>query len=138
MYPRTLPYALLGILLVATTATAQPARGFARLDLNHDGIITSTEADTWRHRRFLVLDQDADGYLDLREYINGPRTTAARSRDRLEAWRQERFVDMDLDADGRVSTVEHATAGARRFRRLDQDDDGRISAGQWRRGRPHR
>lgn len=89
--------------------------GFARLDHNRDGRITSNE---WHYDRdtFVRVDRNRDGELDRAEFLG----------DDMDDDRSDRFDDLDVNRNGRVEREEwHASDDA--FTWLDRNRDGTLS-----------
>jgi len=89
--------------------------GFARLDANRDGRITS---DEWHYdlESFRRADQNGDDALARGEFVNG----------NVDADREDRFDYLDANNDGRIERSEwHSSADA--FRWLDRNHDGVLS-----------
>jgi Ca2+-binding EF-hand superfamily protein len=89
--------------------------GFANLDHNRDGRITSNE---WHYAResFVQADRNRDGALDRAEFLGTD----------LDDDRDDRFEDLDVDQNERLERDEwHASDDA--FRWLDRNGDGVLS-----------
>lgn len=89
--------------------------GFARLDHNRDGRITSNE---WHYDRdtFVRADRNRDGELNRAEFVG----------DDMDDDRGDRFDDLDANRDGRIERDEwHASDDA--FAWLDRNRDGTLS-----------
>lgn len=89
--------------------------GFASLDHNRDGRITSNE---WHYEResFVRADRNRDGALDRAEFLGSD----------IDDDRGDRFDDLDVNRNGRVERDEwHASDDA--FTWLDRDRDGVLS-----------
>ena len=89
--------------------------GFANLDHNRDGRITSNE---WHYAResFVQADRNRDGALDRAEFLGTD----------MDDDRDDRFEDLDADRNGRLERDEwHASDDA--FRWLDRNGDGVLS-----------
>jgi Ca2+-binding EF-hand superfamily protein len=89
--------------------------GFANLDHNRDGRITSNE---WHYAResFVQADRNRDGALDRAEFLGAE----------MDDDRDDRFEDLDADGNGRLERDEwHASDDA--FRWLDRNGDGVLS-----------
>lgn len=86
---------------------------------------TLAMADTDLEVQFVELDSDSDGFVALSEWNGGFET----------------FDSLDRDGDAVVTRAEFFTRGTaryksreERFRELDADRDGRVSASEWKWG----
>ena len=92
--------------------------GFASLDHNRDGRITSNE---WHYEResFVRADRNRDGALDRTEFIGSD----------MDDDRDDRFDNLDANRNGRLERDEwHASDDA--FTWLDRNRDGVLSRGE--------
>jgi len=113
----------LAVCAATTPAWAQAggaADRLAALDLNRDGSITRTEAETVRGAVFERLDADGDGYLSQAEQTAAP-ASGRGSSGQLTA-------QADANSDGRISRDEMMAQPYRAFDRLDRNNDGVLSA----------
>jgi Ca2+-binding EF-hand superfamily protein len=137
----TLLIVALGLSVVPVFAGQQRDRGntgmrFQSMDANGDGVITR---DEWRgnDRSFRNHDWNGDGKLSGDEVRPGARRPArwddydvedsiARDGD----WSEARFKSLDHDGDGRLTATEWH-GDPEMFGRLDRDRDGAISRGEF-------
>jgi Ca2+-binding EF-hand superfamily protein len=101
---------------------------FARLDQNNDSAISRAE---WRGERadFDRLDRNRDGFIERDELpASDERESGEPSSDRRA------FADLDRNGNGVITSGEW-TGTADEFRSLDTDDDGVVSAREYREGR---
>jgi hypothetical protein len=112
---------------------------FAKIDANHDGIITAQEFANYHHRLailqaqqrnralFAALDANHDGQLSPAEFAqlvgNVPQPNVA-----------PLFGKLDANHDGKVSLVEYRAATLANFDRLDTDKDGVVTPAEMRAG----
>ena len=116
---------------LATTLAEAGGRGamFDKLDLDKDGLVTSGEAMEARGRWFERADADADGNLTLEEMTAQRRHGGAEGKaGRIE----RRFAKLDQDGDGRISQAEFTAGTGHWIERVDGDGDGAISREEWR------
>lgn len=120
---------VIGLALAAGLAASSAAKaqtmdfvaGFARLDLNHDGLITRAEFIATRHPRFVLLDRNGDHYLTLADipafasYL--PQAEEARAM----------LARCDVDHDGRVSEAEFVACSLAVFDAADLNHDGVLT-----------
>jgi hypothetical protein len=102
------------LLAWAATGTAQ-AGNFNTLDQNRDGYLDMKELDQPATEIFQTYDRNKDGTLDEEEFrqIKGARS---------------RFEELDLDGNGRIDLDELRKAASRRFQACDANSDGRLDA----------
>lgn len=116
-----------------------PTAALVRIDLDDDGQVDPDEAAAWYEAVFRRRDANGDGVLSRREFsasVAVGDTAADRRRARNETRRLDRlFSGADANADRRVSKAEFLDLGARRYRGLDRDGDGRVSAFEYRGGK---
>ncbi len=112
------------VALLATQAHAQTIdllSGFARLDLNHDGVITRDEFIASRHSRFQALDRNGDRFLTVADIPAMasfmPQASEARAM----------LARCDLDHDGRVSEAEFVACSLAMFDGADLNHDGALT-----------
>lgn len=113
--------------------SSHTAEGFLALyDGNGDGQVDRAEFDQARSAQFTRTDANADGVLDLDEYL-------AEFEDRLDRRiatldqgedRQVhvRFGVLDTDKDGRMTFAEYQASGKRLFDTADRNHDGVVDA----------
>ena len=97
---------------VASQASVQ--RRFARLDTNHDGVVTWEEAAPSRARDFDTMDKN-----------NDRRITSAEFRG------QQPFGSFDVNQDGAISKAEFLATHRSMFMQFDADADQRISMSEF-------
>lgn len=116
---RTLTVAALLGLAFAGAASAQQLN-FDRVDVNHDGSITRTEAETARAAMFDRADLNNDGIIsaDEREAV----------AERIAQRGERRVLRADSNHDGAISRDEFMRQPFRGFDRLDRNHDGVLSA----------
>ncbi len=126
----------------------------ANLDTNSDGFVDFVEFQENSRDPVARLDSDADGELTLDEFLSGrpgpgqgrggfggrrggPGGLSEEQIAEFEEMMLERattqFTEMDLDGNGLVSTLEFQEAT---FLRMDDDNDGVLSAAELRRRGP--
>jgi hypothetical protein len=112
--------------------------GTPPMDIDHDGIVTSTEAANHFGDAFAAMDEDDDGSLTIEEFSSvyfGPGPQMAMRGDRAQV-RQERkearFKEMDADKDGAVTQEEFIAYGKKRFEASDRDKDGKVTVWEFR------
>jgi len=111
--------------LCALTATAALAQAAPRADANGDGKVTLSEFRTGRVTMMLRADADRDGQLSKAEL-----EAAAAARQARGGRAGLIFGVMDADKDGFLSRTEIDRMVERRFRRIDVNGDGSLSAGE--------
>ena len=126
-----------------------PAKAFARLDLNHDGKITAAEAESAHAQHvkskagepakaeataigglFARADTNKDGVITRAEFD----AMGAQIKARLERAGAKRgdaesrmFLMADTNKDGRISLAEMQQAALARFASADLNHDGTVS-----------
>lgn len=126
----------------------------ANLDSNGDGVVDFVEFQENAMDPVARLDSDGDGQLSLDEFLSGrPGPGQGRggfggrrggqgepNEERMAEFEEmmleratERFSEMDLDGNGLVSRIELQEAN---FLRMDDDNDGVLSAQELRRRGP--
>lgn len=151
---------IMGLGALALTSAAFAAdndrRGnpLAKLDTNEDGVVDFVEFQENSMDPLPRLDSDDDGQLTLDEFLSGrpgpgqgrsgfgnrPGNQGQPSEEQLAEIEEmmleratERFSEMDLDGNGLVSRLELLEAN---FLRMDDDNDGVLSAQELRRRGP--
>jgi Ca2+-binding EF-hand superfamily protein len=97
-------------------------RMFARLDANHDGVITRGEFDAAMAARQQRMG--ARGDMGPRQGMGGG---AHLGRAGMGGFRGQMFDRMDLNHDGRVSIQEATSAALQAFDRADTNRDGIVT-----------
>ncbi|MFT4249695.1 MAG: EF-hand domain-containing protein [Pseudomonas sp.] len=113
--------------------SSHSAEGFLALyDGNGDGKIDRAEFDAARTEQFARTDTDADGALDLDEYLAEYETRLDR---RIAALTQGgdrqvyvRFGVLDADKDGKMTFAEYQVSGKHLFDTADRNHDGAVDA----------
>lgn len=136
--------AILGVLLAAGANAGKG--GFLRaMDADGDGQVTLTEFEARAAKRFARIDANGDGQLSRQEVREAKGKRKARFQARFDADKdgtvsaeeitavlRERLQKQDRDGDGALSMSEYLAARkgatAARFRRLDGNRDGKITA----------
>ena len=118
-------------LLLAATVAEADGRGrlFEKMDRDGDGLVTRTEAAEARGRWFEHIDADDDGYLTIEEMTAKRRHGGGEDK---AARMERRFAKLDQDGDARISQAEFAAKTDRWMERADGDGDGAISREEWR------
>ena len=102
--------------VVALSASDQATveQRFARLDTNHDGLVTWEEAAPSRARDFDAMDKDNDRRITSDEFRG-----------------QQPFGSFDINKDGAVSKAEFLATHRSMFMRFDADANQRISMSEF-------
>lgn len=121
---------LLGIPIAFALAGATAARADTSLldglDANGDGVVTLAEFNAARMRDFRLLDRNGNKVVSRREFYR-----RGRPEDRdLLSLRQRRYRLMDADDDGGITAAEYLAYGRRIFSRMDTNRDRRLAAGE--------
>lgn len=95
-------------------------RLFERFDANGDGTVTQQEIEQTRTGLIAKFDADSDGKLSLKEYEG---LWMEFMRERMV----DRFQHLDRDGDAIVTPEEFASPMTYIVRRIDRDDDGKIT-----------
>lgn len=93
----------------------------ATFDADGDGIVTQDEIDAVRLAELAEFDADGDGTLSLEEY-------QALWLSHVYERMVDAFQELDADGDGQVTDEEFNAAFANVVARLDQNEDGGLSA----------
>ncbi|WP_407492770.1 EF-hand domain-containing protein [Pseudooceanicola sp. MF1-13] len=106
-----------------------PRMDFATMDTNGDGQITQEELTASAAARFAEADTNGDGSLSVEEMVARMQARAEeRQDDRLQRGAERMMNRMDQNDDGVLSADEMRPRNAdRMFARLDADDNGSIS-----------
>jgi Ca2+-binding EF-hand superfamily protein len=105
--------------------------GLARLDSNHDGVISRAEAIAAEKRAFHHFDKNGDGYIGWPEF-NASRPGQAEAKlspaqkTQRQRTRKAWFHNFDSNGDGRISLSEYLAGTMPYFNRLDTNGDGVI------------
>lgn len=111
------------------------------LDLDGDGLVSEDEARRYYAWIFDLLDRDRDGGVVRAEFVDALLGTSPRGgdRERVEG-RIERlgtlFRRLDSDDDGRLTEAEFMRACHAHFVSSDDDGDGSVSVREFRSGQP--
>jgi len=125
--PRSIPMLIAVCLALSAPAALAGERGhhgFDRLDADGDGRITRAEMEERRSRHFERMDADGDGRITVAELEASVRQRAARRA-------QKMMRHMDADGDGAVTPGELGRKHGGMFDKADKDNDGAISAAEW-------
>lgn len=109
-----------------------PRMEFATLDANGDGQVTQDELDAAHAARFAEVDTDGNGTVTAEEMVAHMQAMAEQRREDRQARMAERMIArMDQNDDGVLSADEMKPGAAptpkTMFERLDKDGDGAIS-----------
>ncbi len=119
---------LLPLLTHLPQAAAQRPSQIVRVDVNRDGVISLTEFDAARRADFLKLDRNRNLRLSRGEFVRRDKDLLARGR------RARRFETMDKNGNGNVNRAEYLAFGRLLFRRIDRNNDKRLTRAELRRG----
>jgi Ca2+-binding EF-hand superfamily protein len=98
---------------------------FAKLDANHDSVVSKDEYLAAAGTRFDALDTAHAGKLTAQEIAASPKM---QRHDEFAAQRE--LHHMGAGADGRVTQDQYLAAAKARFAKLDANGDGFIEAGE--------
>lgn len=115
-------YAIAAAALLGLASPAWPrGSGLAKMDADHDGVVTRAEFAAHRDAMFDRLDQNRDGLVSPADFPRLARFRPA-GYQRITAALQQ----ADRNGDGAVSRAELAAAPMTLFDRADSNRDGRI------------
>jgi Ca2+-binding EF-hand superfamily protein len=100
----------------------------ARADANHDGWLTFGEFQAARLSMFARADANNDGQMVMSE-ARAMRTALGLPRRNPGPKAMATLHAVDPNGDMKVTRAEFTAAGRARFTALDQDQDGRLAAG---------
>ncbi|WP_158585608.1 EF-hand domain-containing protein [Pseudooceanicola sediminis] len=109
-----------------------PHMDFATLDANGDGQVTQDELDAAAAKRFSEADSDGNGTVSVEEMVARMQAMAEQRREDRQTRMAERMIArLDQNDDGVLSADEMkpgaAPAPKTMFERLDKNGDGAIS-----------
>jgi Ca2+-binding EF-hand superfamily protein len=121
---------------VSADGAAAPARGgrraafrqqyaqaeLAKLDTNHDGVVTQDEYVAAAKAKFAALDTQGSGQVTAQQIASSP---VAQQRDLKFA--EHEVKKLDTNSDGVISQAEYLAASQARFAKLDKNGDGFIT-----------
>ena len=123
--------------LTRATVEAQIKANFARIDTNHDGVLTTAESQAARevaisarfNATFDGLDTDKNGSISRAEFIaaNRKAIAAATGGKGLE---DRAFVAADTNKDGRVTLAEALAPALAEFNAADTNKDGSLTVAE--------
>lgn len=109
-------------------------RFMALFDTNSDDVVTTDEFKEAAAERFKKMDSDSSGTVTQEEF----RAYLAEKR---QKWTAMKFQKIDSDQDGNVTEAEYLDykqqKAQRRFRQMDVDGNGVISAEEFKNNRRH-
>ena len=101
-------------------------------DANNDGNVTRDEFLARPTEMFARLDANHDGVISTAERPQRPERAEGERRQRPER------VNPDSNGDNQISQSEYAAMGSGMFERLDANSDGRVTREEADAARPHR
>lgn len=132
--------------LLASAAWAQAPEPGAHFienwDLDGNGAVTQTEAETKRDELFVMFDADEDGYLGPEEYALFDETratdmeiaTGGSGLGPMQAVEEAMSLEYnDVNGDGQVSSAEFLGRTGAWFLDMDANGDGELTAVDFRR-----
>ena len=143
-----LPVVISGFVISSGMAIAKSSgEGFvSKLDSNKDGAVSSAEFNSNLAENFSRIDKNGNGTVDLAEFSeHGKERRAAYEKKKMERRAEKkaaRFKELDSDGDGLISAAEYTSAATKkaekRFAKLDGDNqDGKISLQEYSQKRSH-
>lgn len=122
-------FAGLGGLALAQQDGAQDRpHGLFQADSNRDGTVTRSEFDAGQTARFAALDANHDGQLTREEMRTGRGERGERGHHRRGGRGMHHLARADANDDGNITREEFLARPAQMFTRLDDNNDGVISA----------
>ncbi len=136
VFALSLPVAAIAAQAPDDCKSRDPARVFAKMDANGDGVVTGDEMVEVRTARLQRADADGDGSITVEEFKSAAPPHLQRRADRL-------FARLDNDGNGGVSLEEVSNTPSPMMRFVDSDGDGmltqaELAARPCRRGAPRR
>ena len=124
------------MLLAFASLTAE----FEYVDTNDDGRVSSSEHEVYARKLFDQLDNDGDYKLSVAEIMADESTftrhifAGGNMLGPAELSTREKIQRIDTNGDGVVGRDEHANAATAQFRKLDLNNNGELSPGEFEAG----
>ncbi|MES1925602.1 EF-hand domain-containing protein [Salinisphaera sp. T31B1] len=131
---------MLGALCLVAAIPGHAQAPLGPEDTNSDGQISRAEARSAQARNFERMDNDGDGRIDFATFADRapgvPHADADSNQTQLEAMLRPWFEDMDADDDGQLSASEYRDAADPLFDALDTNGDGQVTRDEMRAAMP--
>jgi Ca2+-binding EF-hand superfamily protein len=117
-----------GLALAQHEGAQERPSGLFQADSNSDGTVTQSEFDASRTARFNALDANDDGQLTREEMRTGRGERGGHGRRGHHRGMRGGLERADANNDGNITREEFLAGPTQMFARLDDNDDGVISA----------